>query len=215
MRDLYVVGAGGLGRGLADSLIYDNKAHIKEKFNKIYFVDDNAVGEFINGIEVRFTIDDLINNTESSLVINALGEPRVREKVQRKLNKSTYLEYPNYIDNDVKIYRNVNLGKGNIITRGVVFSTNISIGDFNLIHFNTTIGHDIIMRNYNCVYPLVSLSGYTSLGNCNMIGTGSSSLPQSSLKDNVRVGANTLISGEYDSNLTIVGSPGERMKNEY
>lgn len=211
MRDLYIVGSGGLGRGLVDALIHDNGDHINEEFNNIYFVDDNTTGEYINGIKVRFNIEDLINITSKCLVINALGEPRIREKIQKKLNLNPHFEFPNYIDSDVKLYNNVHLGTGNIITRGAVLSTNINIGDFNLIHFNSTIGHDVTMNDYNCVYPLVSLSGYTKLGNCNMIGMCSSSLPQSVLNDYVRVGANSLISGEYASNITIVGTPAERI----
>lgn len=207
MRDLYVVGSGGLGRGLVDALIYDNGDHITEEFNNIYFVDDNTTGEYINGIKVRFNIEELLNITDKCLVINALGEPRIREKIQEKLNTNPHLEFPNYIDSDVKLYGNVSIGKGNIISRGVVFSTNINVGDFNLIHYNSTIGHDISMKNYNCIYPLVSLSGYTKLGNCNMVGTGSSSLPESTLGDYVRVGANALISGSYNSNTTVIGSP--------
>lgn len=206
-RDLYIVGSGGLGRGLVDALIHDNGDHINEEFNNIYFVDDNTTGEYINGIKVRLNIEDLINITSKCLVINALGEPRIREKIQKKLNANPHFEFPNYIDSDVKLYNNVHLGKGNIISRGVVFSTNINMGDFNLIHYNSTIGHDISMKNYNCIYPLVSLSGYTKIGNCNMIGTGSSSLPESTLGDYVRVGANALISGNYNSNTTIIGSP--------
>lgn len=207
IRDLYIVGSGGLGRGLVDALIHDNGDQINEEFNNIYFVDDNTTGEYINGIKVRFNIEELIKITSKCLVINAVGEPRLREKIQKKLNTNPHFEFPNYIDSDVKLFNNVNLGKGNIITRGAVFSTNISIGDFNLIHFNSTIGHDVIMNDYNCIYPLVSISGYTKIGNCNMIGTGSSSLPESTLGDYVRVGANALISGNYNSNITIVGSP--------
>lgn len=211
MRDLYIVGSGGLGRGLVDALVYDDGSHITEEFNNIFFVDDNTVGESINGIKVILNIDELSNITVKCFVLNTIGEPSIREKIQKKLNGNPHLEFPNYIDSDVKLYGHVNIGQGNIITRGSVLSTNINIGDFNLIHFNCTIGHDVNMNNYNCIYPLVSLSGFTTLGNCNMIGTGSSSLPQSVLKDYVRVGANSLISGRYESNITIIGTPAKRI----
>lgn len=207
MPNLYIVGSGGLGRGLADALIYDNHAHINQEFKNIYFVDDKSKGLYINEIEVKFSIEDLVNFREESLVINAIGEPKMREKIQTKLSSNKMLKFPNYIDCGVKIYRNNIIGEGNIITKGVVLSTNIVIGNFNLVHFNTTIGHDVKMKDFNCIYPLVSLSGYTTIGNGNMIGTNSSSLPASTMKDYIRVGANSLIKGNYESNITILGSP--------
>ncbi|WP_166626735.1 acetyltransferase [Jeotgalicoccus sp. S0W5] len=214
MVNLYIVGSGGLGRGLADALIFDNHKQIEDEFNNIYFVDDNTRGMFINDLEVKMNIDELCDFNEKCLVINALGEPKVRKNIQKRLLSNRNLIFPNYIDSDVKLYKNTQIGKGNIITRGVVLSTNIEIGDFNLIHFNCTIGHDVKIENYNCIYPLVSLSGYTSVGSGNMIGTGSSSLLGSCLNNFVKVGANSLIRGNYESNITIVGSPAIKISNE-
>lgn len=210
MIDLYIVGAGGLGRGLADALMYDSKNHIEEEFGKIYFVDDSKVNTEVNGVFAKFDLNDFIGFEKECLVINAIGSPKAREEIQIKLNSNPYFRFPNYIDEDVKLYKHVNIGVGNIITRGVVLSTNIDISDFNLIHFNCTVGHDVKMGNYNCIYPLSSLSGYTGLGNGNMIGTGSCSLPQTKLEDYVNVGANSLIKGKYETGVTVVGSPAER-----
>lgn len=212
MPDLYLIGAGGLGRGLADALMYDDSEHIEEEFNNLYFVDDNNLYNKVNGITIRYTINEFLNLTEECLVINAIGTPILREKLQKKMNRNNKFSFPNYIDTNVKIYPHVNIGKGNIITRGVVLSTNIEIGNFNVIHFNCTVGHDVKIGDFNCIYPLTSLSGYTVLGSCNMIGTGSASLPQSKVENYVNIGANSLIKGEYESNITVAGSPAGKIK---
>lgn len=207
MVDLYIVGAGGLGRGLADALIYDGKQNVEEKFNNIYFVDDNHSGSHLNGIPVKYSLDYFVNLEIKCLVINAIGSPWIRKDIQSRLEKNPNFVFPNYIDKDIKIYNHVKIGKGNIITRGAVLSTNISIGNHNLIHFNCSIGHDVIIGNYNCIYPLTSLSGYTSLGDENMIGTGTSTLPRCEIKNRVNVGAHSLLKGSYESNITVFGAP--------
>lgn len=211
MPDLYIVGAGGLGRGLADALLYDKKNHIEKEFNEIYFVDDNVVSTEVNGVLVQFNLDEFLKIEKECLVINAIGSPKTRKDIQNKLNSNPYFKFPNYIDEDVKLYKHVNIGQGNIVTRGAVLSTNINIGDFNLIHFNCTLGHDVEIGNFNCIYPLSSLSGYTILGDGNMIGTGSCSLPQTILENHINVGANSLLKGKYQTGITVLGSPAERI----
>ncbi|KIH71418.1 hypothetical protein [Salinicoccus roseus] len=212
MVDLYIVGAGGLGRGLADALIYDNGESIEESFGDIYFIDDYQVNKTINGILVKKSIVDFINTKTECLVLNAIGEPKLRRKVQNQLSDNTLFKFPNFIDKDVKIYNNIILGEGNIVTRGVVFSTNIEIGDFNLIHFNCTIGHDVKIGNYNCIYPLTSISGYTELGNENMLGTNSSTLPSVILGNDIIVGANSLVNKNFLNEKKIYGSPAREMR---
>src|SRR5690625_279108 len=145
MLDLYIVGAGGLGRGLADALSYDNKKNIKEEYENIYFIDDNNMGKKVNDVYIKYNIDDFVKFGKECLVINALGTASAKKEVQNKLNSNPNFIFPNYIDHQVKIYKHITLGKGNIITQGVVFSTNIDIGDFSLIHFNCTVGHDVKM----------------------------------------------------------------------
>lgn len=213
MHDLYIVGAGGLGRGLADALLYDNKAHIKEEFDNIYFVDDNNVNTKLNGTLVRYNIDDFINVSKECLVINAIGRPSSRKTIQNKLNSNPSFIFPNYIDSDVKVYPHVTLGEGNIITRGAVLSTNIEIGDFNVIHFNCTIGHDVKMGDYNCVYPLTSLSGYFVMGDSNMVGTNSSTLSNVKLGNENNIGASALLTKSISNSKTMIGSPATEVNN--
>jgi sugar O-acyltransferase (sialic acid O-acetyltransferase NeuD family) len=212
MVDLFIVGAGGLGRGLADALLYDHKENIKEEFENVYFVDDNNMGKYINDIYVKYSIDDFLKYDKECLVINAIGTSRTRKKIQDRLNTNEKFKFPNYIDRDVKLYKNIRIGKGNIITQGVVFSTNIMIGDFNLIHFNCTVGHDVQIGDYNCIYPLTSLSGFSRIGNKNVIGTGSCTLPHSRLSDEIYVGAHSLVKGKHESGITIVGSPAKKLE---
>lgn len=211
MTNLYIVGAGGLGRGLAATLEKEKKS-VSEDFNQMYFVDDAKYKEYVNGIFVKHNLEELLEIQEKCLVINAMGSPEMRKSIQHNLSKNTNLSFPNFIDSDVKLNAHIKMGEGNIISRGVVFSTNIEIGDFNLIHFNCTVGHDVKLKNFNCIYPLVSLSGYTDIGNNNMIGTNSSTLPRVRLKNNIIVGANTLINRDILDQKTVIGSPAREIK---
>lgn len=212
MSNIYIVGAGGLGRGLAESLLLEMEKNKIEK-NEIYFIDDNFVGKTINGVDVIDSVDNFTKNTNhKSVVYNAIGEPNSRYNVQQKLEKNNLFDFPNFIPSSVFLPPSLILGKGNIISRGTVLSANVEIGDFNLIHYNSSIGHDLKIKSYNCIYPLASLSGYVEIGNCNMVGAGSVFLPQVKIGDFNKIGANSTVTKDFGQSNVLIGTPAKNIK---
>lgn len=206
--NLYIIGAGGLGRGLAESLIEEKKRGVCcIDYETIFFVDDIKVHSNVNNIYVKYNTTEFNNIEEECLVLNAIGTPLERENIQKKLLKKANFIFPNYIDSDVRTYPSIIMGQGNIITRGVIFSSNIVIGDFNLLHFGCTIGHDVKIGNFNCVYPQCAISGYTIISHSNIFGANTVTLPKVSIRNKNVVGANSFINKNILSNRKLVGSP--------
>lgn len=160
-KDIIIVGAGGLGRGLIDLIDIINKTG-KDNLRLLGFVDDTEMTK-INGINYLGNIDYLVNYQKEISVVIALGTPIIKKKVYEKLSTNPYIKYPNLIHPDVELSAYNYLGIGNIISKGVVLSTNIQVNDFNLIHYNCSIGHDVLIGSYASIFPLSSISGYVSI----------------------------------------------------
>ena len=210
MNKILVYGAGGLGRGIIELIEAIN--HLKPQTWKIIgFVDDQATGE-INGYPVWGTTRDLLEITEETSLVIALGNPMTKKNIYNKLKENPKIHYPNLIHPSVENSRFNTLGIGNVISKGVSMSTNITMNDFNLIHYNCTIGHDVSLGSYNSIFPLSSLSGYVSLQDEVEIGANSTVLPSVSIEKRARIGAGSVVTRNIIKNITVAGVPAKTLK---
>lgn len=209
-KKIIIYGTGGLGRGIVDLIGSINK-YSETQWDTIGFADDSEIRSEINGLEVLGGIDYLLNYQKELNIVLAFGSPKVKEKVYNALAVNKNIHFPNLIHPSVEISRYNQLGKGNIISKGVALSTNITISNFNLIHYNCSIGHDVKMGDYNSVFPLTALSGYDELGDSVEIGTNTAVIPNVTFGNNSVVGAGSTIIKHVRENSRVAGVPGKEI----
>lgn len=207
---IIIYGTGGLGRGTADLIEFINQSGT-DYWNALGFVDDNESNNMVNGLPVLGNSNYLLDYHTDINVVLAFGRPDRKQKLYQMLQANPQLHFPNLIHPSVEIARYNQLGKGNIISKGVALSTNIVINDFNLIHYNCSVGHDVSMGDFNSVFPLVALSGYDRLGDCVEIGTNSAVIPNIKLGDNSVVGAGSTIINDVREDSKVAGVPGKEI----
>ncbi|MFD0868713.1 MULTISPECIES: acetyltransferase [Paenibacillus] len=207
LRSLYIVGTGGLGRGIAELLKSINASDPRWIIEG--FIDDNTgtVGRKVNHLSVKGTTDRLLTVEKPSDVVLAIANPAVKERLIRKLKLNPYLSFPNIVHPRVELNEFVAMGQGNIVTEGVVFSANIQIGSFNLIHFNSTIGHDVVMEDYSTIYPGNNISGYVKIESRAVIGTNAAVLPSVRIGKDAIIGAGSVVLKDVEQGATVIGSP--------
>lgn len=205
-NDIIIFGTGGLGRGIADLISVIN--YDSDKWNLLGFIDDNEDAKVVNGLRVLGGIDVLENYKKDINVVLALGIPRVKQIIYKRLSRMDNICFPNIIHPSVELSLYNQFGKGNVISKGVALSSNITLGNFNLIHYNCSIGHDISMGDYNSIYPLTALSGYVALNDGVIVGTNCTIIPNIKLEDNSIVGAGSTIIKDVKRNSKVVGVPG-------
>lgn len=208
MKNLYIIGAGGLALEVLFLIEEINK--VKEQYAFGGFVDKEK-GE-LNGFKV-FDEDTFLNNNKEkdTCIVFGIGDPSLIKKIHLKYN---HLHFPNLIHpNFVGDTKNIHLGKGNIITAGCVFTTNIKVGDFNLFNLNTTVGHDAHIGDINIINPSVSISGGVKIGNNNLIGVGSIILQYKTVGNDSIVGAASLVTKNVEDNVIVLGVPAKTISN--
>lgn len=209
----YIVGTGGLGRGVAETVKVISERDRNWTLSGFIDDDPSANGTYVNDMKVVGDTKFLLGLNKTANVVIAIANPEVKAKIYEKLSVNKNLLYPNVIHPSVHLNSSIRMGMGNIISDNVAFSANVCVGDFSLIHFNCTIGHDVQIEDYVTVYPGVNLSGYSRMKYKSQAGTNSSVLPQIIVGEGAVIGAGSMVNNNPIRYTTVVGIPAKELKN--
>lgn len=207
MNNIVIIGSGGFGREVA-WLIEDINA-VNKQWDLLGFVDDNHVGEIINGYPVLGNLDWL--KDQKLNVVCAVGDPTTKKIIMKKLESSKNI-YPILIHPSVIMSKLVNIGHGTIICAGNILTVNITIGNHVIINLDSTIGHDAIINDYCTILPSVNISGNVVLEERVSVGTGSQVIQGLSIGKNTTIGAGSVVVKNIASNVVAVGLPARPIK---
>ena len=207
MEDIYILGSGGLAKEVYFLIKEINK------FDVIAFID---IEEKKNIIFTEKSVpviseEDFLNQIHliTPKIAIGIGDPILIEKLSIKFND---FDFPNLIHPNVVLdHDNISMGKGNILSPGVIMTTNIIIGDFNIFNLSVTIGHDVKIGNGNVFNPSVNISGQVKIDNSNLFGVGSIVLQEKSIGSNSTLGASALLTKNVEDNIVLVGIPAKKI----
>lgn len=212
MKDVAIYGAGGFGKEVACII---NKINSK---NAVW----NLRGFFDDGIKKETQIShfgtvlgnvDQLNSWGNPLsVVFAIGVPKTIKFLVEKI-KNPEIDYPNIIHPDSAFadIKTLQIGKGNVITRGCTFSCDVKIGDFNQFNSISALAHDTVVGSYNILMPLVRVSGEVAIGDCNFFGIGAIILQQVKIGNYTRIGAGSIVITKTKDGFLYMGNPAKRM----
>ncbi|HLZ17074.1 MAG TPA: acetyltransferase [Cyclobacteriaceae bacterium] len=207
---LAIYGAGGFGRETA-VLIGQINAR-KQTWEVIGFFDDGIrKNDEVDGLKILGNIGDLNAWPHELSVCVAVADPAiridlVRRIANRKINFPSII-HPQAITGDLG--RN-SIGRGSIITAGVILTTGIELGEFSIVNLSSTIGHDVKLGPCSTVMPACSISGNVSIGSRCVLGTGSRIIQGITIGENCMVGAGSVVTKSFGSNLKILGVPARK-----
>ena len=212
MKALAIFGAGGFGRETAVMLRQINQH--APAWKVIGFFDDGLQKNAeVDGLRVLGNSKDLNIHSDDLSVCLAVADPAIRLDLINRISNPK-IKFPTLVHPQANLgdaQRN-KLGKGCILTAGVILTTGIEIGDFGIINLATTIGHDAGLGQYCTVMPGCSISGNVSIGKGCVLGTGSRIIQGITIGANCRIGAGSVVTKNFGSDLKIVGVPARGMK---
>lgn len=181
MRELILLGAGGLAREAADAAQHD--------YRVLGILDDNAGlhGSRISGIEVLGGLH-LAAEHDARLLV-CVGSGSVRRDIVRRLLALGVGDdrFGTLIDASVRVPQSCSVGVGSILLAGVVLTADVSIGNHVVLMPNVTLTHDNVLEDFTTVASGVSLGGGVVLGEASYLGMNAS------VRQAVRVGARAVI----------------------
>ncbi|WMJ87117.1 acetyltransferase [Anaerocolumna sp. MB42-C2] len=208
MKDIVIIGAGGLGKEVAQLIKEINKD--KKTWNLLGFIDETVEkqGSVINDTPVLGSFDWLLKSRKNKIwTVCALGNPRDKYNIIQKA--SAYpVNYATLIHPDAKVNKYSELGSGCIICCNSFISVNTKIGNHVCINPGCGIGHDTIIEDYTSLYWNVTLSGNVCIHEGCEIGSKAIVIQKKTVGKWSIIGAGAVIIRDLPENCTAVGVPG-------
>ncbi|MEY8706047.1 serine acetyltransferase [Bacteroides faecichinchillae] len=210
MKDIVIVGAGGLGREVASLLKRINK--VEPIWNLLGFYDDDQEskprGSKNEYGEILGTIDDLNKTAVLVYVIIAIGSPKALRKIRERLN-NPFILFPNIIAPEASILDsdNYEMGEGNIISSFASISCHVKMGSFNVLNNRVSFGHDAQIGDYNVFMTASRISGDTEIHTGNLFGVASIVIPGVRVGEGVILSPGSVLVRKPKDNSTYIGNP--------
>lgn len=209
MKNLIIIGAGGMGRTMYD-LARESTTYEKEYVVKGY-IDDNvhALDDFSNYPPVIGTIADYSPAEDDVFVCSIGGESR---KACMEAIIARGGEFITMIHRTARIGTNVHIGKGCCIGAFTTVASDAWIDDYNFIQSYTIVGHDVRIGRWNRIDSYVMLVGGVVIGEHNMIHTAAVLNHNVVVGNDAHIGACSLVINNVTSGTTVFGNPARRIK---
>ena len=209
MRDLIIVGAGGMGRTIYD-MARENSGYQKDFIIKGFIDDDiHSLDAFQCYPPIVGTISDYIVQQNDIFVCSIGGNAR-KHCMETIINRGG--EFMTMIHPTSRIGTNVHIGKGCYIGAFTTIAADAFIDDYNFIQTNTIIGHDVHIGRWNRIDSFVMCVGGTRIGEGCMIHTGAMINHNVEIGNGAHVGACSFVINSVPENATVFGNPARRLK---
>lgn len=206
MKNLIIIGAGGVGKEVA--WIVEQINSVKEIYKILGFVDDNKKiwDKTINGYKVLGGLNYILENEVDFEVVIAISNYKVKKNIVNKIRKRD-IKYATLIHPSLNISKEVKIGQGTIIYEGVIISPNVIIGNHVIVSPKSGIGHDSVIKDYVSVLWNVSISGNDLIEEGALLGSSSTIIQGKIIGKSSIVGAGAVVINDVEPKKTVVGIP--------
>lgn len=211
MKNLYIIGAGGLGRELYSWITLEEK--LTKEYNIVGFIDDNLnkLDGFSHYPPIVGTLKGFKFNTETDYAILSIASSEVKERIIR--DNEDKVNFISYISEKAIVTANSKIGKGVVVTPGVIISCDTILEDYVFLNLGTQVGHDVQIGKYTSLMANVVVGGETIIGNSCFIGSSSTIIPRIKIADKTTLGmSSSLIRSVRKLGLTYYGNPARKIK---
>ena len=202
MRDLFIVGAGGLGREAVWTVERINKAAQQPMWNVIGFADDDpkkAKGNF-EGYPMLGSCEQASKDYPGASVFVAIGDNQIRRDIYKRLRGH---DFPALIDPSAQVSPTTEFRHGTYIACEAVVSVGTEIGKFVIINARAGVGHDSKVGEFCNICPGVTISGHTTLEDDVMMGANSCTAPGMMVGKGAQVCAGTPVLKNVEPGTTL------------
>ena len=208
MKQLIIIGAGGMGRTFYDmareSIGFGTEYVIKG------FIDDNtaALDGFENYPPILGTISEYKPKANEVFICSIGGVSRRKCMEEIIANGGSFLTM---IHKTARIGTNVTVGEGTVVGAFTSIGADAKVGKYNLIQAYTVIGHDSHIGNWNRIDTHVTLVGGTIVEDEADIHTSAMINHKVVIESKSRVAACSFVIRRVKSGTTVMGNPAKRL----
>lgn len=201
--NLWIVGAGGLGRETLDCAIACG-AEVAG------FLDEGHVGRHIRGLDVRHPADAPAGDT----FLVGIADPVVRSRLHEELTGRGLTPRRPLVHPYAVVGPETDVGPGSVILGGAHVSSSITIGLHVHVNYNATVGHDTVLEDYVTLYPGANVAGSVHCEEGATVGSNACVLQGRTVGSKAFVGAGAVVTRDLDPGVVVVGAPARPLRRE-
>ncbi|MEX3745393.1 MULTISPECIES: acetyltransferase [Lysinibacillus] len=211
MKDLIIIGAGGLGREILSYAIEKMETGDCEWRIKGFLNDElDSLDNIETGYPILGTIKDHIIE-ENAVYLCAIGDSESRLSIGRNFQEKG-AEFINFIHPTAKVRDRAKIGVGTILCPNSHVNPDTVIGDFVLINSNSGIAHDCIIGDGCSLIGGNLINGRCLLGKCVFLGSNAIVIPERRIGDFAKISAGAVVFTHVKSGKTMIGNPAKVLK---
>ncbi len=200
MNRLIIVGAGGHGKTVADNAL-------KNGYERIYFVDDNATGDVI-GFPVIGKISDIeFSNDGNTDFVIGVGDNALRRRIAEKYGDNNWVSL---VHPSAQIAFNAKIGKGTVIMANAVVNACTVIGEHCIINTSAVVEHNDTIDDYVHLSPGATLGGTVHVGTSTHVGIGAVIRNNVEICSHCMIGAGAVVVRDIREKGTYMGVPAQK-----
>lgn len=207
MSSLFIVGAGGHGKAVADI------AESTGRYSEIFFLDDSAkavaAGPLGYSIAGDLSRVGLLADVDADVVV-AIGNARARRDVSDLLREAG-CRIVSLVHPSATVSRHAAMGKGTVVMPGAVIGPDSRVGDGVIVNTAASIDHDCVVDDYAHVSVGGHLAGTVRIGRETWIGVGASVINNLTICPGCMIGAGAVVVNDIEEPGTYIGVPAKRM----
>lgn len=193
MKKLLIIGASGHGKVIADIAV-------RKGYEEIEFLDDNDNIRECAGFPVIGKVKEAELSNEDKIV--AIGNAKIRERIQKRLNNVVTLVHPEAI-----ISRRVEIGAGTVVMAGALINSDTVIGKGCIVNTGASVDHDCRVGDYSHISVGAHIAGTVAIGAKTWIGAGATISNDVIVCDNCMIGAGAVVIRNIEKSGTYFGVP--------
>jgi sugar O-acyltransferase (sialic acid O-acetyltransferase NeuD family) len=193
--DLYILGAGGLGRETLDAAIASRVAVAA-------FLDDARAGETVRGVRVMKPDE----GPSGGAYIIGIADPAARRRLAELLDARGFQPFT-LVHPRAVIAPETTLGPGCLVLANAHLSSSVALGAHAQVQYNATVGHDAVLQDRVTVYPGANISGSVTLEDDVTVGSNAVVLQGRIVGRGAFVGAGAVVTRDVPAGMVVVGSP--------
>lgn len=193
LKKLVIIGASGHGKVIADIAV-------RNEYEEIVFLDDDESIKECAGFPVVGKTSEA-NNIKGDKIV-AIGNAKIRERIQGELNNVVILIHPTAV-----ISRRVEIGEGTVVMAGAVINSDAIIGNGCIINTGASVDHDCKIADYVHISVGAHVAGTCVIGKRTWIGAGATVSNNINICGDCMIGAGAVVVKDIDVGGTYVGVP--------
>lgn len=208
MEDIIIVGYGGHGKSVADTI------ELAERYRIVGYTDIHAH----EGAEYSYLgRDESLENifqkgiSYAAIGLGYMGNSKIRNKLFNKLKKIGY-KLPVIIDSTAVVSPKAKISEGTFVGKNVSINAYACIGKNCIINTGAVIEHECQIGNESHIAVGTVVCGQSRVGNYCFVGANSTVVQCRSIGENSIIGAGSVVINDVPDRAVAVGNPAKVIK---